>query len=212
VFAMNHDTRGTTVSWNRFGATGDCSALMHLFEGTVIAGQSTAYQSNVYNVFGGLCVAVGVHVNTDNITISNNQIIYQEQGFKFHEAGGSPYFTPTTAYINNNDFAGVHRIGLEAQQGNPSGQSFNANNNDLHDFVLPGFGSWLFSLPQGGQSMSNCIGNVFVANVPTGNDQNGNSGAYASPAVEFWGNGTCSNNLAQGNMNSGLEWGFGGSP
>jgi hypothetical protein len=30
----------------------------------------------------------GVHVNTDNITISNNQIIYQEQGFKFHEAGG----------------------------------------------------------------------------------------------------------------------------
>jgi hypothetical protein len=59
VFAMNHDTRGTTVSWNRFGATGDCSALMHLFGGTVIAGQSTAYQGHVYNVSGGLCAALG---------------------------------------------------------------------------------------------------------------------------------------------------------
>jgi Bacterial Ig-like domain (group 2) len=205
-------TENTTITWNRFGASGDCSTLMHLFGGTKIPGQSTAYQGNVYNVSGGLCAAVGVHVNYDNLTLSSNNIIYQEQGFKFHEAGGPPYYTPTTAYIYNNDFAGVHRIGLEAQQGNPSGQSFNANNNSLHDFILPGFGSWLFSLPQGGQSVSNCVGNVFIGNVPSGNDENGNEGVYVSPAVEFWGNGTCSNNLVQGLMINALSWGFGGAP
>jgi hypothetical protein len=96
-------TENTTIRWNRFGASGDCSTLMHLFGGTRVPGQSTAYQGNVYNVSGGLCAAVGVHVNYDNLTLSNNNIIYQEQGFKFHEAGGPPYYTPTTAYIYNND-------------------------------------------------------------------------------------------------------------
>jgi hypothetical protein len=202
-------TENTTITWNRFGAAGDCSALMDLFGGNTVGGVKITYQgSSSYNTGGGYCNAVGVHVNTDNLALNNNSIYHQEQGFKFFEGGSSApnIYTPTKVNITNNDFSGIHRIPIEAQQGG----SFSLNNNDVHDAILPGFGSWAWSLAQIGTS--NVNGNVLIANVPTGNDINGQSGYWAGDAVEFWGYGTCSNNLVQGQFNSGVEWGYGSSP
>jgi hypothetical protein len=207
-------TENATITWNRFGATGsnDCAALMHLFghgnycqsSGYGAGGHSPClYQGNDnYVVDGGRCSAIGVHVNTDNLLIGNNSIQTQEQAVKLYEATSSTNYTSTNIQITNNDFAGIHRIGVEAQQNN---STLNVSNNDFHDPILPGSGQWALSLPQGAANDTN---NVLIANVATGNDTNGQAGYYSGDAVEFWGNGTSSNNLVQGYWNGGIEWGF----
>jgi hypothetical protein len=78
---------------------------------------------------------------------------------KFYEGGTSApnIYTSTNIRINNNDFSGLHRIGIEAQMGHPG--PFNIANNDFHHPILPGYGQWSWSIPQGGPNY--CTATLF---------------------------------------------------
>ena len=65
-----------TVSWNRFGANGDCSNLM----------SNLTYAG--YTGDGGFCNATGYHTNMSNFVFSNNFVYHQEEGFKGYESTG----------------------------------------------------------------------------------------------------------------------------
>jgi hypothetical protein len=215
-------TENTKILWNRFGFMGsnDCANLMN------VLGGNSACDSTGYNLGGthaclyqggvgekdegGYCAAVGDHVNTDDLNISNNTVSHQEQGFKFFEGCTSPgctdVYTPTNVTVANNDFAGIHRIAIEAQQGSPG--PWNFTNNSYHDMILPDGVTWGWSLPQGGPQ--HVTGSLLIGNVAGGTDKYGVS-ASRSYAIEYWGNGnTASNNLIQGLWGGGISWGYGG--
>jgi hypothetical protein len=149
-----------------------------------------------------------------------NKTVYLEQGFKFQEPGpnGGQTANPSdnqylqiNANVMYNDFAGIHRITIEAQDTPDNTENFNYN--DWHDPVDPGYGSWLFSLPQydgTGTSYTNLNTNVsynvFVSNVATG------PGGQYIPGVEFWSTGQADYNLFQGNLSCGVQYGYGNTP
>ena len=56
------------VTWNVFGATGNCSNVM-----SVVADS------------GGYCEGVGLHPAFSNLVVANNTFFYQEQGVKLWE-------------------------------------------------------------------------------------------------------------------------------
>jgi hypothetical protein len=197
----NYDNNDT-VQWNIFGSTNDgtaanadCGAISALFN----------YQGDTYDAVGGLCAAIGLHSSTNNFTVNNNIIHYQEEGFKLYEGGSiaSQEFYDNNLNFTYNDVAFIHRISVEGQQtGNPT---MNFDNNDIHDQVNPAWGSWGFSIPQSGAN--NCENNVLIANAVISGQ------ATAGPgSVEFWGSGSCSNNLVQGYWGAAMQYGFGGSP
>jgi hypothetical protein len=191
-----------TIAWNVFGnsndgtpTNADCGAISDLFN----------YQGSNYDGSGGQCAAIGLHSSTNNFTVTNNIIRYQEQGVKLYEGGSvaSQLFYDANLNFTYNDLSWIHRIGLEGQQdGNPT---MNFNYNDMHDQAYPAYGSWGFSLPEGGAS--NCEHNVLIANLTRQGAANAGPGA-----VEFWGNGSCSNNLVQGYWGAGIQFGFGNPP
>ncbi len=199
-----------TINWNTFGATGDCSTLMNTF----------SYNGVNYNNYGGYCDAVDLHSSTTNLTMEYNKTVYLEQGFKFQEPGpnggqtGNPadnQYLQINTNVNYNDFAGIHRITIEAQDTPDTTENFNYN--DWHDPVDPGYGSWLFSLPQydgTGTSYTNLNTNtsynVFVSNVAPG------PGGQYIPGVEFWSTGQANYNLFQGNLSCGVQYGYGNTP
>jgi hypothetical protein len=197
----NYDNNDT-VSWNIFGHTNDgtasnadCGAISALY----------TYQGGTYDAVGGYCAAIALHSSTNNFTVSNNIIHYQEEGFKLYEGGSvaSQEFYDDNLNFTYNDVAFIHRISVEGQQtGNPT-QNF--NNNDIHDQVNPAWGSWGFSLPETGTN--NCQNNVLIANLIVSGNTTAGPGS-----VEFWGDGSCSNNLVQGYWGAAMQYGFGGSP
>jgi hypothetical protein len=195
------------ILWNIFGATGDCSNLMNTF----------SYNGNHYDSAGGFCSAVNLHTSTKNLTIENNNTVYLEQGIKFQEPSSGqgtsgPQYWHTNTNVMYNDLAGIHRIVIEAQDTpNPT---MNFNYNDVHGQVDPGYGSWMFSLPQydGGEATytnqnTNSNYNVFIADVPPGS-----GGGYIPAAVEFWGTGQSNYNLEQGYLACGPSFGYGNTP
>ncbi len=209
-------TAGVTIKWNRFGnaATNDCAALMNLYGGGnhcsssgYGSGSSPCLYQGAQDTThgGGSCGGVGVHVNTDSLNISNNSFEHLEQPLKLYEAPGTAQWSSTKTIVQYNDLAGTHRIGLEAQ----AGVNLTVDSNDFHDPIKPNAGQWGLSLPQ---NSTNSTNNVLIANTPVTNDQNGQPGFYAGCGIEFWGNGTSSNNLIQGLWCAGVEWGFGSSP
>ena len=123
------------AGYNLAGPSGGTAACLYQ--------EGSSYQNS-----GGYCSAVGVHVSTDNLVISNNQVGPLEQGFKFFE--GTTY-TPTNLTVNANDIFGTHRISLEAQEN----AGFTITNNDTHDMGLLGAASWTLSMPQGGPGFYN---------------------------------------------------------
>ena len=207
---------GVVIKWNRFGnaATNDCAALMNLYGGGnhcsssgYGSGSSLCLYQGAQDTThgGGSCGGVGVHVNTDNLIISNNTFEHLEQPLKLYEAPGSGRWSSSNTMIQSNDLAGTHRIGLEAQ----AGVNLTVDSNDFHDPIKPNAGQWALSLPQNSTNSKN---NLLIANTPVSNDQNGQPGFYAGCGIEFWGNGTSANNLIQGLWCAGIEWGFGSSP
>ncbi|HEY3836276.1 MAG TPA: Ig-like domain-containing protein [Bryobacteraceae bacterium] len=209
-------TSGVTIKWNRFGnaATNDCAGLMNLYGGGNFcssSGYGTGSSSCLYQGAqdithgGGSCGGVGVHVNTDNLNISNNSFQHLEQPLKLYEAPGTAQWSSTNTNIQYNDLAGTHRIGLEAQ----AGVNLTVDSNDFHDPIKPNAGQWALSLPQNATNNKN---NILIANTPVSNDQNGQPGFYAGCGIEFWGNGVAANNLIQGLFCAGVDWGFGSSP
>jgi hypothetical protein len=191
-----------TVEWNIFGnsndgtpGNADCGALSSLFN----------YQGGYYDQIGGYCAAIALDSSTNNFTVANNIIQYQEEGFKLYEGGSvaSQEFYDANLNFTYNDIAWIHRISVEGQQtGNPT---MNFNYNDIHDQVNPAWGSWGFSLPQSGAN--NCEHNVLIANLLVAGAPTAGPGS-----VEFWGNGNCDNNLVQGYWGAGMQYGFGNTP
>ncbi len=196
----NYDNNNT-IQWNVFGATNDgtstnadCGALSDIFY----------YQGGYYDQIGGYCAAIGLHSSTNNFTITNNIIQYQEEGFKLYEGGSvaSQLFYNSNLNFTYNDLGWIHRIAVEGQEdANPT---VNFNFNDLHDEAYPAWSTWGFSLPEGGAS--NCEHNVLIANTLRDNSSTGGPGS-----VEFWGSGSCNNNLVQGYWGAGMQFGFGGA-
>jgi Chitobiase/beta-hexosaminidase C-terminal domain/Bacterial Ig-like domain (group 2) len=202
---------GLNILWNVLGTTGggDCAEYMDTF----------FYGGTNYNNAGGFCAGVNLHSSTTNLTIEYNKIQSVEEGFKFQEnpcgcqGTGGNQFMHANANVMYNDFSGIHRIAIEAQDTpNPT---MNFNYNDWHDATNPGYGSWLFSLPQydeAGYSYTdintNMNYNVFVSNVPAAT-LNGVAGEYV-PGNEFWGTGEATYNLIQGSSAAcGVQFGFG---
>ncbi len=205
---------GINILWNVLGTTGggDCANYMNTFY----------YGGTNYNNAGGFCAGVNLHSSTTNLLLANNRIQNLEEGFKLQEnpcgcqgTGGNQYMQ-VNGNILYNDFSGIHRIAIEAQQ--TPDTTLNVNYNDWHDATNPGWGSWMFSLPQydeAGYSYSNINTNmsynVFVSNVPAAT-LNGNAGQYV-PGNEFWGTGSATYNLFQGNSDDcGVQFGFGNAP
>jgi hypothetical protein len=191
-----YDTNDT-IAWNIMGASNDgtpnnadCGAIEPLY----------TYQGDTYDAIGGQCAAIGVHESTTGLTINNNNIQYQEQGMKFYEGGSSAstFFYQTNQNVVANDISFIHRITLESQQ-SPTGT--NIINNSIHDQANPAWGSWGLSTPEG--PSVNCNNNVLIANLT-------NAGGGAGPgSTEFWGGGTCNNNLVQGYWGAAMQFGFG---
>jgi hypothetical protein len=191
-----------TVNWNIFGNTNDgtstnadCGAISDLFN----------YQGGYYDQIGGYCAAIGLHSSTNNFTVANNIIQYQEEGIKLYEGGSVPSqeFYDANLNVTYNDLSWIHRIGVEGQQSGNPGMNFNYN--DMHDQAYPAWSSWGFSLPESGAN--NCEHNVLIAN------QLRQGAPTAGPgSVEFWGNGSCSNNLVQGYWGAGMQYGYGNVP
>jgi Chitobiase/beta-hexosaminidase C-terminal domain len=195
------------ISWNQFGSNGDCSNVMSSFN------YDGGYANN-----GGQCAAIGIHANTTNLTIKNNSVYYQEEGFKCYEGSTTAsqpsqyYYMQNNFVTDYNDLSNIHRIGMEYQCTPAISSSANIiiEYNDMHDAFDPGFGSWMFSLPMSGSTSSPQTTysdyNVMLANpniAPVG---------YLPGAFEFWGQGHSNNNLIQGELQCGTQYGFGSSP
>jgi hypothetical protein len=197
----NYDNNNT-IQWNIFGnsndgtsTNADCGVLSDIFY----------YQGGYYDQIGGYCAAIALHSSTNNFTVNNNIIQYQEEGFKLYEGGSvaNQLFYDSNLKFAYNDLSFIHRIAVEGQQNaNPT---MNFNFNDLHDEAYPAWSTWGFSLPEGGAS--NCENNVLIANTLRVASTTGGPGA-----VEFWGSGSCNNNLVQGYWGAGMQFGFGGAP
>lgn len=231
-------TQNTLIQYNRFGTpnSNDCAGLMNAIGGVnacVNNGSGGGYNlggsaqcwyqdNNTEKSVGGYCNGVGVHVNFDNLTISNNTFAHLEQGMKFYE-GCEPQppatfcpdqYKPTNAVITNNDFNQIHRIVVEGQSGGPG--PWTISGNSLHDEILFGGVSWGWSLPQGGQAAASNLNNqhltsnLIIDNSSHGKDKYGAS-ASRSYGVEYWDStGTVANNLIQGIWGGGVAWGYGG--
>lgn len=213
-----------TIAWNQFGSSGGCSNVMSTF---FYPSSETGNNNYNYNNNGGYCAAVAIGTSTTNLVEENNVVYHTEQGFKFFEPGpnggqvgcsnpSANQYCHANANILYNDFSGIHRIAIEAQDTpNPT---MNFLYNSWHDPTNPGYGSWVFSLPQydgSGASYSNINTNVDynveISNV-TPPTLYGQAGGYV-PGIEFWGTGTANYNLGQGNSLSCVAaFGYGDTP
>lgn len=223
--------QNTTIQWNRFGSfgTGECGGqansgnqgLMNLYGGgnhcsgsgyqPPSGSTSCLYQGAIDITHGGgSCGGIGVNNNYDNLKIKNNSFTDLEQPIKLYEAP-SGNWSSTNLLIQANDLAGTHRIGNEAQSSNHgSGPNYSWDSNSFHDPIKPNSGMWGLSLPLGGAFGTDSTNNVLVGNVAPSNDKNGQGGFYSGCGIEFWGTGTSSQNLIQGNWCAGIQYGFGG--
>jgi hypothetical protein len=176
-----------TVSWNRFGANGDCSNLMNNLTYPGFQGD------------GGYCNATGYHTNMSNFVFSNNFVYYQEEGFKGYESTGQC----TNCLVEYNDFSNWHRIAIETQT-QPLTTTISYLYNSMHDPVTPGEGT--FALSSAGCSTNTnpttnvCTtidnSNVIIDNVAPSSGQ-----PFNGLGIEFWSADSAStgnNNLIQG--------------
>ena len=199
-YTNGHTDSNITITYNIFGnpTAGDCSGVMSWIGGLLSNGSFFGYDQ-----VGGSCAAYGSATNLTNLTFEYNVIQQQEQGMKFYEGGSSApnLYVLTNVLVEYNDFGFYHRIGTETQQSpTSSSQPYVWSNNDMHDPVGPGFGNWGLSAPQLSYTVANS--NVMITNVATnGNQAPGN--------FEWWGGATNSNNLEQGYIGCGAQFGFG---
>jgi hypothetical protein len=174
-------------SWNRFGATGDCSNVM----------------SNItYGGFGGnggFCSATGVHTGMNNFSFTNNDVFYQEEGLKVYSGQGECL----NCIIDYNDFSNIHRIAFETQSelaasGSPA--TMVVQYNSTHDQFYPAAGTFGLSVANGCSTFGTpgCINDVDY-NLVLNNVATAPGGSYNGLGIEFWGTGGHANyNLVQG--------------
>ena len=179
-----------SITWNRFGSTGDCSTIM-----------------NVHTNYDGDCNGVSFHTPGSNITVNNNIFYYQENELKFYEGTGNGMYRCLTCTVEYNDFSNFHRIAFETQVNAPSSSGSPAVSmliryNSLHDPFNPSGITFGISAANGcdntnpspGGCVTNTDYNVIIDNVAavTGNLADG---------IEQWGStgSTANYNLIQGN-------------
>lgn len=200
---------GDTISWNRFGANGDCASVMSNF----------SYGG--YTGDGGYCAAVAWHNNMSNLAVTNNFIYYQEEGIKGQE--GNINYNCVNCSIQANDISNWHRIAIETQeQGSQgggcaltpaaTGTNITFQYNSFHDPYYPGNGMFGLSSnnacqyspsnvnPSTNTATSRDLSNVLIANVA--NTPGCCPGAqFNGLGIEFWSMNSSSvgnNNLIQG--------------
>ena len=185
-----------TVSWNRFGANGDCSNLM----------SDLTYAG--YTGDGGFCNATGYHTNMSNFVFSNNFVYHQEEGFKGYESTGQC----TNCLVEYNDFSNWHRIAIETQT-QPLTTSITYFANSMHDPYKPGSGTFGLSsagcgppIPNSNPSANVCTtidnSNVIIDNVAY---TPGSPSPWNGLGIEFWSADSAStgnNNLIQGDWSN----------
>jgi hypothetical protein len=164
-----------TVSWNRFGANGDCAGVM------------TSYTYSGYGGDGGYCTGIGTHTTMSNMTFENNFIYFQEEGIKGYEGS----WLCTNCIISYNDVSNWHRIAIEVQVGSPTtpGTTFYYQYNSVHDPYYVGEGTFGISAasgcnndnPSGNTCTAHVDGNVLVENYPVNS-----SNPYNGIGIEFW--------------------------
>lgn len=174
-----------TVSWNRFGASGDCSNVM------------TNITYGGFGGNGGFCNATAWHTNMSNFTWENNDVYYQEEGLKGYEGT----WQCSNCMIAHNDFSNWHRIAIETQVGGPAGGTVvTYNYNSMHDPFTPGSGTFGLSSANGcsnhspSQNICETIDNynLIIDNVGT------TSGSpFNGLGIEYW----SANSGSTGNYN-----------
>lgn len=151
------NTQNVSITWNRFGATGDCSNIMNI--------NGPPYKGTSPDGGGGECAAIGVHGGVTNLTVQNNSVYQQEQGFKMYEGSGNN----STSFCGNcnwsfNDWGTIHRIAFETQV-NPSGSPEIVSYNSYHDDYQASYYSMGLSLANGLAAETDGIGNLLIGNV-----------------------------------------------
>jgi Chitobiase/beta-hexosaminidase C-terminal domain/Bacterial Ig-like domain (group 2) len=186
----------TSITWNNFGSATDCEGVM-------------AEQTDQ----DGYCAGALFNASLNNITVSNNTFLHLEEGFHVLCVNGTDCDGPPAGNTwsnftaENNDFSGIHRIGMEMQP-QPSSNIL-IEYNDMHDLTNP------YTLSMGISSACCNTGatapgtidsnNVLIANTPAPNTPP----QYIAYAMEFWGNSALAqNNLIQGYWANGIAFGY----
>lgn len=194
------------VTWNRLGASGDCSNLM----------SNVTYAGFGGN--GGLCAGVAYHTNMSGFVVDNNFFYYQEEGLKGYGGGSPAQGNCLNCLFEYNDFSNIHRCFIETQTttagaGGPlSSTSITYGYNSFHDPFFPGQGTFAISSangcdntnPSGNKCTTTDIGNVIIDNVPA---VGGTGAAYVGLGIEFWSSNTASAvnyNLIQGQWSNSI--------
>lgn len=178
---------GNTTSW----------AGVYVSDGT---NQDIGYSSFLSNTFGPSCTDVDASITTDyngtcggiiiqgsnvNVTVQGNNVSGQVEEF-FHALGqGTGGQISKNLLIQNNDMGGVHRIGVELQQGTVSGAIVRYNS--LHDYTNPTPFSFGLSLaccfaPNSTAPGVVVTGNLIIANTACA------AGYCYGYGIEAWGN------------------------
>jgi len=186
----------TSITWNNFGSATDCEGVM-------------VEQTDQ----DGYCAGALFNASLNNITVSNNTFLHLEEGFHVLCVNGTDCDGPPSGNTwsnftaENNDFSGIHRIGMEMQP-QPSSNIL-IEYNDMHDLTNP------YTLSMGISSACCNTGatapgtidsnNVLIANTPAPNTPP----QYIAYAIEFWGKSALAqNNLIQGYWANGIAFGY----
>jgi uncharacterized protein YjdB len=186
----------TSITWNNFGSATDCDGVM-------------ADQTDQ----DGYCAGALFNASLNNITVSDNTFLHLEEGLHVLCVNGTDCDGPPSGNTwsnftaENNDFSGIHRIGMEMQP-QPSSNIL-IEYNDMHDLTNP------YTLSMGISSACCNTGatapgtidsnNVLIANTPAPNTPP----QYIAYAVEFWGKSALAqNNLIQGYWANGIAFGY----
>jgi hypothetical protein len=186
----------TSITWNNFGSATDCDGVM-------------VEQTDQ----DGYCAGALFNASLNNITVSNNTFLHLEEGFHVFCVNGTDCDGPplgntwSNFTAENNDFSGIHRIGMEMQP-QPSSNIL-IEYNDMHDLTNP------YTLSMGISSACCNTGatapgtidsnNVLIANTPAPNTPP----QYIAYAMEFWGKSALAqDNLIQGYWANGIAFGY----
>ena len=149
------NAQNITITWNRGGASGNCSNIMGV--------TGSPYQGGNPSSAGGYCAAVGIHTGVTDLVIGNNVIYYQEQGMKDFQGTNNNTSFCNSCTIQYNDFGTIHRIAFESQINPISGDEY-FNYNSYHDDYLASYYSMALSLANGTAYPTHGVGNLYIGN------------------------------------------------
>lgn len=206
------NAQNDTVSWNRFGASGNCSNIMHNVNSCNPSTQNCtttpSYQGSSAALTGGYCGGVGIHTGATNLLVDHNVFYSMEQGIKQYTGTSNTASFCNLCTIENNDFSNIHRIAFETQinpgagTGTGAGSAETIRYNSEHDPFVPFYGSFAISAANGTSGATNSTYNMLIANISGGT-------GYIAMADELWGNGSISsNNWMEGFWANGIEYNF----